>query len=101
MMDCDVLLMLGTDFPYRQFYPEDAIVLQVDIQSAHLGRRTKLDYGLCGDVKSTIEALMPLLTHEHHDKHLRKSVDHYLKVRKELDELAEVNLERNRFIRSI
>ncbi|WP_127540068.1 ubiquinone-dependent pyruvate dehydrogenase [Paenibacillus illinoisensis] len=88
MMDCDVLLMLGTDFPYRQFYPEDAIVLQVDIQSSHLGRRTKLDYGLCGDVKSTIEALMPLLTHEHHDKHLRKSVDHYLKVRKELDELA-------------
>ena len=38
MMDCDVLLMLGTDFPYRQFYPEDAKVLQVDIQSSHLGR---------------------------------------------------------------
>ncbi|WP_342570162.1 ubiquinone-dependent pyruvate dehydrogenase [Paenibacillus sp. FSL R5-0749] len=88
MMDCDVLLMLGTDFPYRQFYPEDAKVLQVDIQSSHLGRRTKLNYGVCGDVKSTIETLLPYLTEEHSDKHLRKSVDRYVKVRKELDELA-------------
>ncbi|XOJ01468.1 ubiquinone-dependent pyruvate dehydrogenase [Paenibacillus polymyxa] len=88
MMDCDVLLMLGTDFPYRQFYPEDAKVLQVDIQSSHLGRRTKLDYGVCGDVKATIETLLPYLTEEHSDKHLRKSVDRYVKVRKDLDELA-------------
>lgn len=88
MMDCDVLLMLGTDFPYRQFYPEDATVLQVDIQSSHLGRRTELDYGVCGDVKATIETLLPYLTEEHSDKHLRKSVDRYVKVRKDLDELA-------------
>ncbi|WP_408891924.1 ubiquinone-dependent pyruvate dehydrogenase [Paenibacillus taichungensis] len=88
MMDCDVLLMLGTDFPYRQFFPEDAVVLQVDIQSSHLGRRTKLDYGVCGDVKATIETLLPYLTEEHSDKHLHKSVERYEKVRKELDELA-------------
>ncbi|KGP80315.1 MULTISPECIES: ubiquinone-dependent pyruvate dehydrogenase [unclassified Paenibacillus] len=88
MMDCDVLLMLGTDFPYRQFFPEDAAVLQVDIQSSHLGRRTKLDYGVCGDVKATIEMLLPYLTEEHSDKHLHKSVERYEKVRKELDELA-------------
>lgn len=88
MMDCDILLMLGTDFPYRQFYPEEAIVLQVDIQTSHLGRRTKLDYGVCGDVKATIEALLPYLTQEHSDKHLRKSVEHFEKVRKDLDELA-------------
>ncbi|AWB44766.1 ubiquinone-dependent pyruvate dehydrogenase [Paenibacillus sp. CAA11] len=88
MMDCDILLMLGTDFPYRQFYPEHAIKLQVDLQSSHLGRRTKLDLGLCGDVKATIEALLPHLTTEHSSKHLEKCVDRYAKVRKDLDELA-------------
>ncbi|WP_149094150.1 ubiquinone-dependent pyruvate dehydrogenase [Paenibacillus terrae] len=88
MMDCDVLLMLGTDFPYRQFYPENAVVLQVDIEPAHLGRRTPLTYGLCGDVKATLEMLLPLLTTKHDTKHLEKNVSHYTKVRKELDELA-------------
>jgi pyruvate dehydrogenase (quinone) len=53
MMDCDVLLMLGTDFPYRQFYPDDAVILQVDIKPEHLGRRARLTYGLCGDVNVT------------------------------------------------
>lgn len=88
MMDCDVLLMLGTDFPYRQFYPEKAVVLQVDIQKDHLGRRTSLTYGLCGDVKNTIESLMPLLTESHDSKHLNKCVSDFAEVRKDLDDLA-------------
>lgn len=88
MMDCDVLLMLGTDFPYRQFYPEDATIVQVDIEPAHLGRRTKLDYGLCGDIKATITELLPYLRAEHNGKHLAKCVDRYAKVRQELDNLA-------------
>ncbi|MDN4618208.1 ubiquinone-dependent pyruvate dehydrogenase [Paenibacillus sp. PsM32] len=88
MMDCDVLLMLGTDFPYRQFYPEKAIILQVDIDPSHIGRRTNVNYGLCGDVKHTIEQLLPLLTTEHDSNHLQKCVDRYTKVREGLDELA-------------
>ncbi|MFC7393076.1 ubiquinone-dependent pyruvate dehydrogenase [Scopulibacillus cellulosilyticus] len=88
MMDCDVLLMLGTDFPYRQFYPEKAVVLQVDIEPQHLGRRTALTYGVCGDVKDTVESLLPYLTEDHDSAHLNKSVKNYKGVREELDALA-------------
>lgn len=88
MMECDVLLMLGTDFPYRQFYPQEATVLQVDAEPAHLGRRTALAYGVCGDVKVTVEALLPLLTKHHDPDHLERFASHYAKVRGELDELA-------------
>ena len=60
--EADVLLMLGTDFPYRQFYPDDARVIQVDIRGANLGRRTPVDLGLVGTVTDTLEALQPLLS---------------------------------------
>ena len=62
MLDCDALLMLGTDFPYRQFFPEEAKIAQVDIRPENLGRRTRIDLGLVGDVAATIEALLPKLT---------------------------------------
>ncbi|WEG14836.1 ubiquinone-dependent pyruvate dehydrogenase [Pullulanibacillus sp. KACC 23026] len=88
MMDCDVLLMLGTDFPYRQFFPKDADILQVDIRPQHLGRRADLKLGVCGDVKETIEALLPYLTESHDSRHLEKYVSDYQKVRTHLDELA-------------
>ncbi|WP_340081396.1 ubiquinone-dependent pyruvate dehydrogenase [Terribacillus sp. FSL K6-0262] len=88
MMDCDVLLMLGTDFPYRQFYPKNAKVLQVDIRSEHLGRRTPLTYGLVGDVKQTVEALLPLIEQKDNEKYLEKHVKAYKKVRENLDNLA-------------
>ncbi|MGV3487054.1 MAG: ubiquinone-dependent pyruvate dehydrogenase [Tuberibacillus sp.] len=89
MMDCDVLLMLGTDFPYRQFFPKNAVTLQVDIRAEHLGRRANLTKGVCGDVKDTIKALLPHLTESHDNRHLEKYVSHYRKVRKSLDALAE------------
>ncbi len=87
-MDCDVLLMLGTDFPYRQFYPEKAAILQVDINAANLGRRTPLAHGVCGDVKDTVRQLLPLLQGDRSSDHLQKSVERYNKVREELDEMA-------------
>ena len=62
MHACDVLLMLGTDFPYKQFLPDDAKIAQVDIRPENLGRRCRLDLGLVGDVGATIEALLPKLT---------------------------------------
>ncbi len=85
---CDALLMLGTDFPYRQFYPSKAKIVQVDIRGEQLGRRTPIDVGLVGDVGETASALLPLLTGDRSDKHLNDSVAHYAKTRKELDELA-------------
>jgi pyruvate dehydrogenase (quinone) len=88
MMRCDTLLLLGTDFPYRQFYPQDATILQVDIRGEQLGRRTPIDLGLIGDIKTTLSALLPLLQRKSDDSHLRKSLDEYAEVREQLDELA-------------
>src|SRR5437660_6520673 len=59
MKNCDVLLMIGTDFPYRQFFPQHATVVQIDVRGEQLGRRTKLDFGFIGDTKATVRALLP------------------------------------------
>ncbi|WP_444931564.1 thiamine pyrophosphate-dependent enzyme [Microbulbifer sp. SSSA002] len=61
VMSCDLLLCLGTDFAYSQFYPEKAAIIQIDAQAAHLGRRTPVDMGLVGHVGATLEALLPRL----------------------------------------
>lgn len=89
MMNSDLLLMLGTDFPYQQFYPSHAYIVQVDIRGEQIGRRTKVDLGLVGDVRETLTALIPLLNQKT-DKshHLKKSLDHYRKARKDLDSYA-------------
>jgi pyruvate dehydrogenase (quinone) len=88
MMNCDVLLMLGTDFPYQQFFPTHAKVIQIDVRGEQLGRRARLDYGYVGDAKTTIGALLPKLRQNGSDEHLQKSVDHYRKTRRHLDDLA-------------
>ena len=61
MHGCDVLLLLGTDFPYESFMPTKPKIAQVDIRAERLGRRSKLELGLCGDVRETIRALLPLV----------------------------------------
>jgi pyruvate dehydrogenase (quinone) len=88
MHACDVLLMLGTDFPYKQFLPTDAKIAQVDIRPENLGRRCKLDLGLVGDVGATIAALLPKLTEKTDRRFLDDSLAHYRKARAGLDELA-------------
>jgi pyruvate dehydrogenase (quinone) len=88
IMESDTLLMLGTDFPYTQFYPENATIIQVDLRGENLGRRTRLDLGIIGDVKSTLGAVIPLLDGKKDDAHLKRSVEHYKETRKELDDLA-------------
>ena len=88
IMAADTLLMLGTDFPYTQFYPEKATVIQVDLRGENLGRRTRLDLGIIGDVKATLRGLLPLVTEKEDDAHLKRFVSHYQDVRKGLDELA-------------
>jgi pyruvate dehydrogenase (quinone) len=88
MMDSDLLLMLGTDFPYQQFYPPHAYIIQVDIRGEQIGRRTKVDLGLVGDVYETLVAVRPLLNQKRDKGHLRASLDHYKKSRKDLDSYA-------------
>jgi pyruvate dehydrogenase (quinone) len=90
MLDCDVLLMLGTDFPYRQFYPQGSSVriAQVDIRAEQIGRRAAVDLAVVGDVRATIEGLLPLLDQKRDGTHLAQAREHYAKARKGLDELA-------------
>jgi len=88
MMNSDLLLMIGTDFPYQSFFPKDATIVQIDIRGEQLGRRTKLDYGFVGDAKATLRALLPKLNQNDYNKHLKASLAHYKNARKSLDELA-------------
>ncbi|MBY0286112.1 MAG: ubiquinone-dependent pyruvate dehydrogenase [Mycobacteriaceae bacterium] len=86
--ECDALLMLGTDFPYQQFYPDNAKVVQVDIRGRNLGRRTPIELGLVGSVKDTLAALQPMLSQKSRREHLDRSLRHYSKTRKRMDDLA-------------
>jgi pyruvate dehydrogenase (quinone) len=90
MLDCDVLLMLGTDFPYRQFYPQGGGVriAQVDIRPENLGRRAAVDLAVAGDVRMALQALLPRLDQKRDDSHLAQAQAHYAKARKQLDDLA-------------
>jgi pyruvate dehydrogenase (quinone) len=62
LTQCDTLLLLGCDFAWKQFYPSGAKIIQVDIDGTHLGRRHPVDLGVVGDVKATIDALLPRIT---------------------------------------
>jgi pyruvate dehydrogenase (quinone) len=89
MKECDTLLMLGTDFPYRQFFPESAKIAQIDIRAAALGNRCPLDLGILGSVKDTLRALTPLIEEKSNSAHLDGALDDYAKARADLDALAE------------
>jgi pyruvate dehydrogenase (quinone) len=91
MMDCDTLLMLGTDFPYKQFYPQNARIVQVDIRVEQLGRRCYIDLGIVGGVAETLRALLPRIEPKTRRGHLDTSLDHYRQARQELDDLAAEN----------
>ncbi len=88
MMNCDTLLMLGTDFPYQQFYPKGARIVQIDIREEQLGRRSRIDLGVAGGVAETLRALLPAVKQKRSRGHLDKSLDHYHEARKDLDALA-------------
>jgi pyruvate dehydrogenase (quinone) len=80
LRNCDTLLMLGADFAWRQFYPEHAKIVQIDIEPSHLGRRHPVTRGLVGDIKATLEALIPRL-HEKPDTQFRDGfVNRYREV---------------------
>jgi len=85
---CDTLLMLGTDFPYQQFYPNGARIAQVDIRPEAIGRRAPVDLGIISDVHSALQAVLPHLNAARDDRHLENCLEHYRTARKDLDELA-------------
>lgn len=88
MMSCETLLMVGTDFPYRQFFPRDATIVQIHLRGEQIGRRSKVDFGFVGDTKATLRGLLPRPEQNQHDAHLKQSLQHYRKARQGLDELA-------------
>ncbi|RON50449.1 ubiquinone-dependent pyruvate dehydrogenase [Pseudomonas frederiksbergensis] len=89
MLNCDTLVLLGTDFPYRQFYPTDATIIQIDHNPEALGRRTTLDLGIAADVGETLAALLPRLPYRGDRSFLESSLEHYKKARQGLDDLAQ------------
>src|SRR3954465_14883414 len=89
MKECDTLLLLGTDFPYRQFYPEKARIAQVDLRAESLGNRVHIELGVLGDVGATARALLPRLKPKADRSFLDAAVKHYRKTRVDLDKLAE------------
>jgi pyruvate dehydrogenase (quinone) len=84
MHECDVLVLLGTDFPYESFMPTDRRIAQVDLRAERLGRRAKLDLGLCGDVGDTIRALLPLLEAKTDRAFLDAMLEQHLGAQKKL-----------------
>jgi pyruvate dehydrogenase (quinone) len=89
MKSCDALLILGADFPYRQFFPENAAIAQIDLRPEALGNRCPLDLGLLGSVKETVSALLPALEQKDESDHLDQALADYRAARRDLDALAE------------
>ncbi|MFJ8300828.1 thiamine pyrophosphate-dependent enzyme [Streptomyces sp. NPDC094447] len=76
---CDTLILLGTDFPYRDWYPKDCRVVQIDTREERLGRRVPVDVGLAGDVGATLRALLPLLSPVASRSHLDGARERFLR----------------------
>ena len=81
LLSCDTLLLLGADFAWRQFYPSEATIVQVDIDATHLGRRHPITKGVVGDVRATLEALLPKLADRNDASYRNEYVKRYAKAR--------------------
>ncbi|WP_417760850.1 ubiquinone-dependent pyruvate dehydrogenase [Shewanella sp.] len=89
MRQADTVLLLGTSFPYRAFYPEKAKILQVDNNPAALGRHVQIDYGVLGDISATLDELVPQINDGRPRSHLDQCLKNYHEARKDLDDLAD------------
>jgi pyruvate dehydrogenase (quinone) len=88
MMNCDTLVILGADFPYRAFYPTKARIIQIDRDPAAIGKRVHVTQAVVGDVAETVAALAPHLDRERSTDFLQAARAHYAEARKGLDDLA-------------
>ncbi len=84
MMDAEVLVLLGTDFPYVEFLPTENTIVQVDNKPERLGRRAKVDMGLAGDIKDTLQALIPLLDEKADTDFLKEQQQKYAETEKDM-----------------
>jgi len=82
ILNCDTLLLLGTDFAWRQFYPDHATIIQVDIDSTHVGRRHPVDLGVVGNIKDTLAALLPRIAQRDDAAFLNTYVERHNKALK-------------------
>ena len=85
MHESDIVLLLGTDFPYIPFMPTDNKLIQIDDKPEKLGRRAKLELGLAGDIKDTLTALLPLIDSKTDDSFLNAQLTLYDHVKKHLN----------------
>lgn len=85
MHEADVVLLLGTDFPYANFMPSNKKIIQIDERADRLGRRAKVDMGLCGKIEDTLSVLLPLIEEKQDDSFLKKQLKKYDKVKEDLD----------------
>jgi pyruvate dehydrogenase (quinone) len=92
--DCDVLVMVGTDFPYRNFLPGGKTVVQLDTRGAHVGRRTPVDHALVGDSRLTLQALLPLLEGKVDTGHLDSARKTYTSWRERQSHLTQPDYDR-------
>lgn len=91
MINADTLVLLGTQFPYRAFYPTNANIIQIDINPGSIGAHCPVNMALVGDIKTTLSALLPQLEAKSDKAFLNKALEHYRTTRKDLDGLATAN----------
>ncbi|MBZ5739167.1 thiamine pyrophosphate-dependent enzyme [Nocardioides mangrovi] len=91
---CDLLLMVGTDFPYKEFYPSGKVVVQIDASGEHIGRRHPVDHALVGDAEVTLAALLPLLQAKEDTGLLDKARSSYDAWRERQSHLTDPDYER-------
>lgn len=91
MVNADTLILLGTQFPYRAFYPTNANIIQIDINPGSIGAHCSVNMALVGDIKTTLSALLPQLEVNSDSTFLQKALEHYRTTRKDLDSLATAN----------
>ncbi|UOQ64286.1 thiamine pyrophosphate-dependent enzyme [Hymenobacter volaticus] len=84
MHESDLLVLLGTDFPYTAFMPVKPKIVQIDIKAERLGRRAKVDLGLCGSIKDTLQALLPRVRQKTDDSFLKAQLELYHHVQKNM-----------------
>ncbi|NQX38652.1 pyruvate dehydrogenase (quinone) [Pedobacter steynii] len=89
MHESDLVILLGTDFPYVPFIPQDKVLVQIDTRPERLGRRAKLEMGLHGDIKTSLVALIPLLDANDDDSFLNAQLKVYEKVKEHLHTYVE------------
>ncbi len=96
MHEAEILLLLGTDFPYASFMPDNNIIVQVDIKANRIGRRAKVDMGICGDVKSTLTTLLPHIQTKEDDTFLKRQLEGYKRVKDHLAAYVHIKGEENK-----